>query len=517
MKNIAIIYPHQLFELKYLPYDYTIVDSFIITEDPIFFSDSERQLKFNMLKLIYQRASMMYYRDYLKDNLKDHNIKVKYINYGSKKQHTLTEIIKLFGTGHTLHIIDPVDNLLESRIKLFEKKFNIEMYETPAFLSETTDLQEYVDKYNPTLNKRFLQHSFYMWQRHRLNILIDKNNKPIGGSYSYDSQNRDPIPGRSFDNFITKNKIKITKKLYNNKYYSEAIEYCTDTFENHYPDLFEPDNIYSVPITHEDTKQHLKLFISQRLKYFGDYEDAIDNTTDNVILFHSMLSPQLNNGLITPNVVLKQIINYYNKSTEKKNILPDVEGFIRQLNWREYSRLLYVYLGDKMKKNFFLNKNRLNSSWYNGTTGIAPIDTTIKIAFRYGYLHHILRLMIMSNFMNLCQINPDDVYAWFMEFSLDSYDWVMINNVYSMGLHADGGLTTTKPYISSSNYVIKQSNFKPDGIWDKIWTDLYYYFIYTNQVKIKGRGAYYLSQWNTNKDKVNIIKRSKEHLKKLTD
>ena len=135
MKNIAIIYPHQLFELKYLPYDYTIVDSFIITEDPIFFSDSERQLKFNMLKLIYQRASMMYYRDYLKDNLKDHNIKVKYINYGSKKQHTLTEIIKLFGTGHTLHIIDPVDNLLESRIKLFEKKFNIEMYETPAFLS----------------------------------------------------------------------------------------------------------------------------------------------------------------------------------------------------------------------------------------------------------------------------------------------------------------------------------------------------------------------------------------------
>lgn len=512
MKNIAIIYPHQLFEIKYLPYDENDIDTFVITEDPIFFADTERNLKFNMLKLIYQRASMMYYRDYLKEN----GFKVKYINYGKKSQHTFNEIIKLFGKNHTIHIIDPVDHLLESRININSKKFKIEYYETPAFLSASSDLQEYIDKYNPGLNKRFLQHSFYIWQRHRLNILLDSKNKPIGGSYSYDSQNRDPIPGRSFDSFINKNKIKLTKKLYDNKYYKEAITYCTDTFENHYPELFEPDNIYQVPITHADTKTHLKLFITERLRYFGDYEDAIDNNTENVVLFHSMISPQLNNGLITPNVVLKNILEFYEKSNIKKEILPDIEGFIRQLNWREYSRLLYVYVADKMKGNFFLNKKRLNDKWYSGETGIVPIDSTIKIAFRYGYLHHILRLMVMSNFMNLCQIHPDDVYAWFMEFSLDSYDWVMINNVYSMGLHADGGLTTTKPYISSSNYVIKQSNFKADGHWDKIWTDLYYYFIYTNQVKIKGRGAYYLSQWNANKDKNNIIERSKDHLKKLT-
>ena len=511
MKNIAIIYPNQLFELKILPYDHNNIDVFVIVEDPIFFADSERNLKFNMLKLIYQRASMMYYRDYLKEN----NVKVKYINYGKNKKHTCNEIIKLFGNKHTLHIIDPVDHLLESRIKLMGKKFNIEMYETPAFLSETSDLQEYIDKFNPELKKRFLQQSFYIWQRHRLNILLDKNNKPVGGSYSYDSQNRSPIPNRSFDSFIEKNKIKITNKTYDNKYYKEAIQYCSDTFENHYPNLFEPDNIYNVPITHKDTITHLKLFVRERLKYFGTYEDAIDNKTDNVIMFHSMISPQLNNGLITPNIVLKYILDYYNKSNNKKDILASIEGFVRQLNWREYSRLLYIYVADKMKQNFFSNNNRLNDKWYNGTTGIDPVDTTIKIAFRHGYIHHILRLMIMSNFMNLCQVNPDDVYAWFMEFSLDSYDWVMINNVYSMGLHADGGLTTTKPYISTSNYVMKQSNFKADGHWDKIWTDLYYYFIYKNQIKIKGRGAFYLSQWNANKDKKNIIKRSKEHLKKL--
>ena len=182
-------------------------------------------------------------------------------------------------------------------------------------------------------------------------------------------------------------------------------------------------------------------------------------------LFHSVISMQLNIGLITPEYILKEILQRYDKS--KKEILHSVEGFVRQLNWREYSRLLYRYAYDKMiHKNYFDNRHHLTKAWYDGELKIQPIDICIKFAFQYGYLHHILRLMVMCNFMNLMNIHPDDVYKWFMEFSLDSYDWVMINNVYSMGMFSDNGLTTSKVYISSSKYILRMSDVKKDGHWD---------------------------------------------------
>jgi deoxyribodipyrimidine photolyase-related protein len=94
--------------------------------------------------------------------------------------------------------------------------------------------------------------------------------------------------------------------------------------------------------------------------------------------------------------------------------------------------------------------------------------------------------MMMANFMNLCNIHPDEVYRWFMEFSCDSYDWVMINNVYSMGMWADGGLTMKKPYISSDNYILKMSDYKKDEYWEDVWNDLFYYFLHRNEKELKG-------------------------------
>lgn len=124
----------------------------------------------------------------------------------------------------------------------------------------------------------------------------------------------------------------------------------------------------------------------------------------------------------------------------------------------------------------------------------------------------------MCNFMNLCQIHPDDAYKWFMEFSLDSYDWVMTNNVYSMGMYADGGLTTTKPYVSSSNYVQKMAsgNIFHDKFWATSWTVLYHYFIYRNYDKFKGRGKLYQSHWNKQTKKKDIIRNAEQLIKKIT-
>lgn len=495
MKNIAVVFPNQLFELKELPYDYEDIDIFIITEDPIYFFDNTTKLKFNLLKLIYQRASMKYYHHYLKSNTK---AKIIYINWDPNPKILYEKIDDIFSGEKVVHVIDPVDRLLGSRIKKFSKKydFEIKFYDSPAFLSDKEALNEYMNSKKKTPS-RFYQYNFYIWQRKRLNILLDSNSKPIGGSYSYDKENRQPIPGKDFEKFIHDNKIKIPteKHTESKKYQIEAIKYIERTFTNHYIENYVPENIYLYPVTHSDTLKHLKSFIKYKLKWFGAYQDAIDEKS--VTLFHSVLSPQLNNGLITPQIVLKYVLKYYEKlpSKSKSKSLFAVEGFIRQLNWREYSRLLYVYAYDDMVGNYFSNKKRLGKKWYNGTTGFKPIDMVIKQAFQYGYLHHICRLMVMCNFMNLAQINPDDVYKWFMEFSLDSYDWVMINNVYSMGLYADGGLTTTKVYISSAAYIKKQSGIKDDGIWNIGWTILYYYFIYRNFSKLKNRSQIYKGQW----------------------
>ena len=118
-------------------------------------------------------------------------------------------------------------------------------------------------------------------------------------------------------------------------------------------------------------------------------------------------------------------------------------------------------------------------SFYTGNTGIEPVDDCVKKVLDTGYLHHIERLMVIGNFMFLCEIKPDAVYSWFMELFIDSYDWVMVPNVYGMSQYADGGLMSTKPYISSSNYIMKMSNYKKAD-WQQIWDSLYSRFISNN-------------------------------------
>jgi deoxyribodipyrimidine photolyase-related protein len=121
----------------------------------------------------------------------------------------------------------------------------------------------------------------------------------------------------------------------------------------------------------------------------------------------------------------------------------------------------------------------LSAKWYEGKTGVVPVDHTIEKAFSTGYLHHIERLMIMGNYMTLFGISPKEMYKWFMEFSMDSYDWVMIVNVFGMVAHADAkkGPTFTKPYISSSNYVLKMSHYKKEKSWTDEWDEAYYDFL----------------------------------------
>ena len=141
-------------------------------------------------------------------------------------------------------------------------------------------------------------------------------------------------------------------------------------------------------------------------------------------------------------------ISHFNKK-EHEIPINALEGFVRQiLGWREFIRGVYWQNMPQYKEmNFWSHSNSLNENWYSGKTGIPLLDDAIKESADTGYTHHINRLMIISNLMNLSNIKPNEIYKWFMEMYVDSADWVMVPNVYGMGTYADGGIFSTKPYI----------------------------------------------------------------------
>ncbi|MFM7710515.1 MAG: FAD-binding domain-containing protein, partial [Ferruginibacter sp.] len=151
------------------------------------------------------------------------------------------------------------------------------------------------------------------------------------------------------------------------------------------------------------------------------------------------------------------------------------------IGWREFIRLIYEEKGvEQRTKNYWGFSRKIPPCFWDGTTGIDPIDRTIKKLLKTGYCHHIERLMVLGNFMLLCEFDPNEVYEWFMVFFIDAYDWVMVPNIYGMTQFADGGLMTTKPYISGSNYLMKMSDY-PKGSWQAVWDALFWRFMHVHR------------------------------------
>jgi len=427
-----IILPNQLYYSIPLNKEY----NYYIIEEPRFFLD----FKFHKLKLAYHRATMKKYYDFIKDN----NYKIKYIEFDNVNN-------KFYKGLKEITIYDPYDHVLLKKLK---KIIKVNLLENQQFLIKPKELK--LDKYS--------HESFYRMMRLKYNILLDKNNKPIGGKWSYDSENRVKLPDT-----ITIPKIPKVKK---NNYIDEAINYVNKHFPKNYGNL---DN-FIYPIDHKSALKWLDDFLKKRLKLFGKYEDAV--STKYHFIFHSVLSPMMNIGLLRDIEVLEISNNYYLKH-EKSIPIASYEGFIRQIiGWRQYVYTLYILEGDKMRKSNLLNhKIKLNDDkWWNDI-GITPINFLINKIKDYAYVHHIERLMFLSNWLLLNQIHPNEVYRIFMEWTIDAYDWVMVPNIYGMGQSASD-IMMSRLYFSSSNYILKMSNFKNDETnWVKIWDAVYYSFI----------------------------------------
>lgn len=448
--EISLVFPNQLY--KNHPALKPGRKVFMLEED-LFFG----QYAFHKQKLVLHRASMKAYADYLLHK----GFEVDYLNHAQAKSLQLV-LQKLKKQGlSTVHVVDPVDYLLSRRLLHHVKQENLALiqYDNPNFICTPEFINSFFIK-----KKRYFQTEFYIELRKQHHLLMEGDH-PIGGDWTYDTMNRQKMPKEV--------KPPALPEFEKNKFVQEAIDYVTNDFSENYGSV----EGFNYPVAFKDAELAFDNFLKQRFEHYGIYQDAI--VQDQSFLFHSVLTPALNIGLLSPDEIIRKAEVYFLNHSIPIN---SAEGFIRQvLGWREFIRAVYIREGVKERTtNHFKHTRAIPHAFYTGTTGIEPVDNAIKRVLQTGYANHIERLMILGNFMLLCEFDPDDVYRWFMELFIDAYDWVMVPNVYGMSQFADGGLMATKPYISSSNYILKMSHYKR-AAWCEVWDGLYWRFIDKHQ------------------------------------
>jgi deoxyribodipyrimidine photolyase-related protein len=460
MQAVTIVFPHQLFEAHPAIRQKQPV---YLVEEWLFFC----QYRFHLQKIVLHRASMQCYADFLRTK----GLQVNYIEAGNPLC-DIRKLIAWLASQEVSHVAyaDPADFLLRKRISNTCKKHGLKetVSVTPNFLNSMAEANAYFDE-----NKTYFQTAFYIDQRKKRHILVDAAGQPSGNQWSFDASNRLKFP--------KKNPVPVLPGNNQNNYVEEAKQYAAKNFAGNYGDITN----FRYPVNFQEAEKWLDDFLAKRFEKFGDYEDAI--VAGEHYLHHSVISPLLNIGLLSPQQVIKKTL----AAAARYNIpLNSTEGFVRQLTgWREFIRIVYEREGVRQRTtNYWQFSRKIPASFWRGDTGILPVDNVIQKNLSTGYNHHIERLMVMGNFMLLCEFDPNEVYRWFMEMYADAYDWVMVPNVYGMTQFADGGLMTTKPYISGSNYLLKMSDYaayaKATGQssgWTTIWDGLFWRFMHVHR------------------------------------
>ena len=456
MNTLGIILPDQLsFNNPVLS---SIDDKdFLLLYEPM---SAFYEIKSHKQKIVFLISALRHF----KQKITNENILHKKIE---KKPQSLDKYLKEIHDSNSfsvLYISKPSDFKTLKDLMYFCQSNNVELkvLEDKKFITTNKDFEIWSEGKKTTILE-----FYYRWLRKKHNILMTNDGKPTGDKWNLDKENRKGISK------LTEN-IPKRKKIKNDDITIEAMI----EVESIFPSSFGSLENFNWSVTHEGAKQIFKDFLDRFLPNFGSFQDAINK--DNSFMFHSLLSPYLNAGLLDPMECIQEAEKrYLNPAYELP--LNSVEGFIRQiLGWREFIMGVYWQNMPQYKDlNFWSHGKNLSDSWYEGTTGIPPLDDAIKESIDYGYTHHINRLMIISNLMNLSGVNPNKMYQWFMEMYIDSADWVMVPNVYGMGSYADGGIFSTKPYICGSSYMLRMSNYKK-GEWCDVVDGLYWRFIDKN-------------------------------------
>ncbi len=349
----------------------------------------------------------------------------------------------------------------------------VEIFEDTRFYTELDWFDDWIAGY-----KAPRMENFYQAMRKEHNILMD-GDKPVGGQWNYDQENRKPPKdGLKIPSPTTFEPDETTQ---------EVIGLVADNFADHFGDL-EP---FGFAVTRKQALEVLEVFIEERLKNFGTYQDAM--IQGEPWMYHSHISFYLNCGLLLPKECIQAAEKAYYDGEAPLNA---VEGFIRQiLGWREYVRGIYWHkMPEYAHENYLDAQNKLPWFFWTGETDLNCLKQCITETKQHAYAHHIQRLMVLGNFLLLIGVHPDDVNEWYLIVYADAYEWVEMPNVTGMILHADGGLLGSKPYAAGGNYIHKMSDYCADckySVTQKTgegacpFNYLYWDFIARNEPKLK--------------------------------
>lgn len=291
--------------------------------------------------------------------------------------------------------------------------------------------------------KQLRMEFFYREMRKKTGLLMTSEGQPEGGQWNFDTDNRKkwagkppaPAPFREEPDAIT----------------TEVIELVNEYFSEH----FGTTGNFHYAVTAEQAQEALAHFVDFALPCFGDYQDAISDNED--WLFHSILSPYLNTGLLDPMEVCEEAVRAWHAGRAPLNA---VEGFVRQIiGWREFVRGIYwLLMPGYARENRLGNSRELPWFYWTGDTKMRCMHKAIDATARNAYAHHIQRLMITGNFALLAGVKPEAICDWYLAVYIDAFDWVELPNTLGMVMHADGGYLGSKPYAASGKYIQRMSD-----------------------------------------------------------
>lgn len=314
---------------------------------------------------------------------------------------------------------------------------NCSIHPNTFFLADSS---AYTSKISPGYRMEY----FYRDMRKQLDLLMEPNGEPAGGEWNFDKDNRKALP-RKID-------LPALPELGCDELTAEVSEVVTTSYPNH----FGLATNFSMAVSRADAEKLADHFFECSLANFGPYEDAM--AKGEAYVFHSALSAYMNIGLLDPLTLCRRAEQAWREGDAPLN---SVEGFIRQIiGWREFIRIYYeAMMPDVREANALKFTRGLPQAYWTADSGMACIDDIVGGVKELAWSHHIPRLMVLSNFSNLTESDPYQLYLWFWYGYSDAHDWVVLPNVLGMSTFADGGVLASKPYVSGGNYINKMSNY----------------------------------------------------------
>ena len=446
--DLFLILGNQLFAPKHL--DRFRDAAFVMVEDAALCT----RLPFHQQKLAFLLGAMREHRT----DLIARGFELSYFDLDAKR--SLADAIEIETrrrSARRLLMFETEDRYITRTVRDCAESLGLSVHTLPSpmFLTSLSELDAFFDgRRAPRMA------DFYKQQRRRLDLLLE-NGRPLGGRWSHDVENRRRVPADL--------RLPEVPRLRR----SATIRRVVDTVRTRFAEHPGDAGGLWLPTNRSSARRWLGAFLEERLQGFGSFEDAI--TERSATVHHSVLSPLLNVGLVTPAEVVRKTVS---KAAATSVPINDLEGFVRQVvGWREFVRGVYRFRGQSMHQaNVWGASRGLTAGWHEASTGLAPLDHALRGALDRAWNHHIERLMVIANLMNLCEIHPRVAHRFFMTYYVDAYDWVMQPNVFGMGLMSDGGVFATKPYICGSSYLLKMSDHAK-GEWCDVVDGLYWRFV----------------------------------------